>query len=154
MSRVVFWIARFALDAFAYILAAVVAAAFIAQLFAVSSPDPANDPLQGFIALFVVLPIITVEVARDAFFPALVLILYAEWRALRDWLYYALCGVGTALVGALVFWWPGGRETPDAASLAMLCAAGAVAGIAYWLVAGRSAGVTRKEPVSRASTDA
>lgn len=151
MSRTVYWIARFALDAFAYVLAAIVATVFLMELFLTTSGRFA-DPGERFIDLFVVLPMMTAHVARNVFVPSLVLIVFAEFRAVRDWLYYALGGIAAALAAGAVAWFPRFHGDHDATAIAVVCAAGAIGGIAYWLIAGRSAGIRRTQTTSPGSS--
>lgn len=155
MSRTLFWLARFALDAFAYVLSVIAATAFIAEIFVATLGTGAHDPVQRFFDIFVVLPLTTVQIGRDAFVPALVVIVLAELRAVRDWLYYAVAGIFTGFLAAAVEGYARGPAPASfsAGSLALLGAAGAVAGIVFWLIAGRSAGIRSDPPISRESSE-
>ena len=146
-----YFILRFFLDAIAYILAVCGAMAFMAALF-LATPGAAHmDPLDKVFGLLMLIHLTGLRFAHDAFVPAVLVIAYGEWRAARDWLYYALGGAGVALVALIAHHWtPQGAAEP-AAGWIMLAAAGAVAGTVYWLVAGWSAGVKRRTP-SRATS--
>ncbi|MCR9136813.1 MAG: hypothetical protein NXI27_12500 [Alphaproteobacteria bacterium] len=76
-----------------------------------------------------------------AFFPALLVIFYAELTKRRDWLFYALAGgiiAAAAPFLVAVILQPAKQSQLDFAL--MMTAAGMMGGIVYWLVAGRSAG--------------
>lgn len=76
-----------------------------------------------------------------AFFPALLVIFYAEITKRRDWLFYALAGGIIAAVAPFlvaVILQPAGQSEFDFAL--MTTASGMIGGIVYWLFAGRSAG--------------
>ena len=77
-----------------------------------------------------------------AFLPVCILVIYAEFLARRDWLFYALGGAASALY-VLAWSWMDPAAHPATANpgfAAAAIAAGMVAGIAYWFVAGQSAG--------------
>jgi hypothetical protein len=144
-----YWILRFVLDALAYLLAIVAAMAFLIVLFLIRPEAAHMDPADKLFGLFLLVPVTMMRFARDAFLPALVVIAYAEWRAMRDWLFYALAGAGVAFVALLLRHWEPYGQVDQLAGWIMLAAAGAVAGTAYWLVAGWSAGI-RRSPTSTA----
>ncbi|MCC7346360.1 MAG: hypothetical protein IT538_03080 [Variibacter sp.] len=69
-------------------------------------------------------------------------ILYAEWRAVRAWSYYAAAGVAAGLVPiAILLLFFGLPMAADrgvlARAAAVFAAAGLAGGSAYWLIAGR-----------------
>lgn len=85
----------------------------------------------------------TLYSAYLAFIPVCILIVYSEFLARRDWLFFALAGGASALF-VLVWSWvdPGGHPaTANPGFAAAAIAAGMVGGMAYWAVAGRAAGV-------------
>ena len=72
--------------------------------------------------------------------PAVALVVaFAEIRRVRNWLYYV---VGGGLCGAagMALWEPGRFGQQE---IAIVMAAGFAAGFVYWLIAGRSADLTR-----------
>lgn len=74
---------------------------------------------------------------------ALVGALIGEWQRLRGWLYYALVGMliaGAGFLAQSVSETTGQPTIVNAYALAAFLAAGLVAGIVYWLLAGRRAG--------------
>jgi hypothetical protein len=84
----------------------------------------------------------TLYSAYLAFIPVCILIVYSELLARRDWLFYALGGGASALF-VLVWAWadPGAHPaTANPGFAAAVIAAGMVGGMAYWAVAGRTAG--------------
>jgi hypothetical protein len=74
---------------------------------------------------------------------ALVAALIAEWRGIREWLYFAAVGLSIAVVGFLAQYVSELQGQPtivnNYAIAAFLCG-GFVAGTVYWLVVGRTAG--------------
>jgi hypothetical protein len=78
-----------------------------------------------------------------AFIPVCILVLYSEFLGRQDWLFYALAG-GAAALFVLAWSWidPGAHPaTANPGFAAAAIAAGMVAGLVYWLVAGRTAGI-------------
>lgn len=74
---------------------------------------------------------------------ALVAAAIGEWRRVRVWTYYALVGLAIALVGFLAQYSSEGQGQPTIVNnyaLSAFLTAGFVAGLIYWLFAGRSAG--------------
>lgn len=75
---------------------------------------------------------------------AIVALAVAEWRCFRGPIYYAAAGFGMAMLGFLAQISGHGFDQPVMVLLYVLAAftlAGIVAGLVYWLVSGRSAGV-------------
>lgn len=74
---------------------------------------------------------------------ALIAALIAEWRGIREWLYFAAVGLMISVVGFLAQYVSELQGQPtivnNYAMAAFLCG-GFVAGIVYWLVVGRTAG--------------
>jgi hypothetical protein len=67
---------------------------------------------------------------------------FGEWQRIVSWIYYALVGVAIASVGFLAqFWTEATGEASIVNSYAMTAfiVTGFVAGVVYWLFAGRSA---------------
>ena len=68
---------------------------------------------------------------------------FAEWHRIGSWLYYVLVGIAIACVGFLAqFWTEADGEASIVNSYAMTAfiVTGFVAGIVYWLFAGRNTG--------------
>lgn len=88
-------------------------------------------------------PFIALFVAYFAFFPSVAAIVVGEIMGATSWLFYALSG-GVAAFIITGFIWTHADETNQAVGdprfAAVMLAAGLIGGIAYWLVAGRSAG--------------
>jgi uncharacterized membrane protein len=72
-----------------------------------------------------------------------------EWRAIRDWSFYALIGVAIAVVGFLAQYQneaPGAPTIVNNYALMAFLSAGLVGGLVYWLLTGRSAGGRSRDP--------
>lgn len=144
MNRVLVYLGRFALIVAGYAVAAFAASAFLNVLLYGSldlTPDEAAGALTGSIAFTI--PVVAVFVAYFAFVPSIVAILAGELLGRRDWLFYALAGAAVSLVMLVGLFGagPGQDGTMVYARLsATVLGAGIVAGVTYWLVAGRMAG--------------
>jgi hypothetical protein len=91
------------------------------------------------------IPFVALFVAYFVFVPSAIAIVVAEVLAKRDWLFYALAGgaVGLVFIGFLHE-----NADPDFAvtgtpAVLGIVGGGMVGGLAYWLIAGRSAGSWR-----------
>jgi hypothetical protein len=87
-------------------------------------------------------------VSAVAFLPAIIVILIAEALNLRSLFFYALAGGAGGLLRGLTF--PAAAATPFDRTVQMAVAAGVAAGLVYWLVAGRTAGLWRGNSVQSA----
>jgi hypothetical protein len=148
MTRVLVYLARFALILGAYAIASLAASAFLHVVLLGSSgftADEAPAVVMGSIVFSI--PFVALFVAYFAFLPAIPAILFAEILGKRDWLYYAISGAVVALVVVVLIGsaaetgndWMAGPRFAIAAIGGGLCG-----GIAYWLVAGRLAGNWRQ----------
>jgi hypothetical protein len=73
----------------------------------------------------------------------LIFALIAEFFALRNFLVHMLFGAAAAAGGFFLIW-PGAEENAERwADIGIIAAAGLVAGLVYWLIAGRDAGFRR-----------
>jgi hypothetical protein len=106
---------------------------------------------EWFFALVVVGPVLAMLFSVMAFYALLIAaigVLAAEFFAVRSWIYHALngglaAGIGWMLMADMR------AEYADFADPKILIAAGLAGGLAYWLVAGWSAGFWK--PVGRAN---
>ena len=68
---------------------------------------------------------------------------FAEWQRIGSWLYYTLVGIAIAGVGFLAQFWTESRQGEasivNSYAVTAFIVTGFVAGVVYWLVAGRSA---------------
>ena len=80
--------------------------------------------------------------------PAMIVILIAETLGLRSLFFYALAGGTGGLLYGLTF--PAAVATPLDRTVQITLAAGVAAGLVYWLVAGRTAGLWRGNSVQSA----
>lgn len=135
-----------------YVAAAVGASLFISLLFTLPLGWSADElPFVMAGSILVAVPILAAIIAHAAFLPAAVAIAAAEIAGARDWSFHAIAGGAVALViGAMM---DGSTETGHGPGLTypglllVMIAAGIVAGIVYWAVAGRASGQWRR-PVS------
>jgi hypothetical protein len=143
-------LARLFVIAFGFIAACLVAGAIV--VFAVLFPElsaldtGAIDPN----ALNILLGFGFVFVSGFALIPALLVALITEVFAIRAVLVYAVSG---AAIGALCYLgllpWNPATSTFEGfvqRHLEIMAAAGILAGVVYWMVAGRKAGAWRKRP--------
>ncbi len=139
MSRILAYLLRFALITFGFVCAIFAASLFLNLLLLGSSELIGSEgPF-----LYLTVPAFAVVIGYSIFFPAAILILYAELTAWRDWLFYALGGAGIAVVIIVWKWRP---QAEDISTFAAILATGVVGGFVYWLISGRSAGVIAKLP--------
>ena len=162
MSRVGLILVRLFLIVIGYGVAALVASGFLPfvawPMFAVPGEE-APWLLMG--GLFISVPLVGLFVAYFAFVPSAVLGGLSEILGYRSWLYHALSGGVAGFVAIMI-----ARRTqgpapfpgevgqfdaglpliwmPEIATAAI--AAGIVGGTAYWLVAGRCAGLADRRP--------
>ena len=149
MTRVLIYLARFALILAGYAVASLAASAFlhIVSLGALGfTREEAPTVVMGSIVFSI--PFVALFVAYFAFLPSIPAILLAEILGKRDWLYHAISGAVVALV--VLGFIRGTAETGNDAvtdprfALALI-GGGMCGGIAYWLVAGRLAGNWRDQ---------
>lgn len=150
-------ILRLALILLGYIGASLAASAFINILaLGALGLDP-DDPVTTASLVFTI-PFMALFVAYFAFFPSLLVVLFTELLARRDWLTHALGGGAVGLVVAgfvlsgetwhvrvgdgLEPYWP---SLDDSRNALLLVGSGLIGGIAYWAIAGRSAGSWRED---------
>ena len=141
---VLVYLGRFAMVVFGYAIAALVASLFLNFIFIGSFEDAVeliNGPSVLVVAFF------TLFIGYFAFFPAVVAIVVAESLSRRDWLFYAFAGAAVAVSATAIYvgtagWQSGGEATQTDLALAVI-ASGVAAGIAYWAIAGRRAGLWR-----------
>lgn len=152
MSRVLLYIARFAVILIGYVAAALAASAFLHLLVLGSAgfrPDEAHAVVMG--SLFFSIPFTALFVGYFAFLPSVVAILIGEVLGQRSWLFHALAGAAVGLAVVALFWqssvWSdGGYQTgidpaySTSRFVGLIVGAGIVGGLAYWLCAGRWAG--------------
>jgi hypothetical protein len=140
-------------------LAATLVIAAVASVMAVSIPGTPMPRLLGAIGMvFQAATYAFVTVGAAAFIPWMIVVVPAEIFRLRSILFYGAigCAVGAAslfglrLVQSLIMF----RPKPPAAGFAMnfaipwfILAAGLVAGVVYWAIAGRNAGAWRTRQV-------
>ncbi|MFN3547380.1 MAG: hypothetical protein ACK4U0_07800 [Mesorhizobium sp.] len=165
MSQILVLIGRLFAILVGYALAVLVASAFLHLVWSSGigwRGDESSQVVVGSLAISA--GFLALMFANFAFVPAIVAIGLSEVLGWRDWLTYALAGAVVAVVvtaagrygidGGMFFEPPGpprpSRGVPGGTSAFVeVVAAGLVAGIAYWLIAGRGAGSWRRPPRAR-----
>ncbi|MFG1333194.1 hypothetical protein V5F41_18350 [Xanthobacter autotrophicus] len=121
----------------------------IGTLFEATQPDAAA---LGFVIAIVASATVLVVLLSLMWLVAAVGILFSEAFAVRSWMFHAANGVVSAWIGSQLFAPADG--TPAVASDPFyVVAAGLAAGLAYWLVAGSTAGFFKpilRSPAERA----
>jgi hypothetical protein len=154
VSQVLLILGRLIVILIGYIAASLAASAFLNLLLIGALGLPADvlpDAIRG--SSIVAVPFVALFIAWLAFTPAVVLIAIAELAGKRDWLFHAIGGgLVAAVVTAGYFWTAtgsGDRTAGNPVIALALTGSGLVGGIAYWAVAGRSAGEWRSLPPGR-----
>lgn len=155
-------ILRFILIPLGYFAAVVVATLVIVigswklgPVAVTSDPDAQVIAVFGFVF---VMPILLVILLSLMWLPAAIGILISEGFAIRSWMFHAGNGAVSAWIGWSLFGYIGDSRIPLNRPLAVI-AAGLAGGLAYWAIAGWSAGFwrpvfRRPEPVLPANTAA
>ncbi|WP_024588337.1 hypothetical protein [Aliihoeflea sp. 2WW] len=148
MNRLVTYIFRFIAILAGFVVACLAASFFLSFLFA--STVVAIIPELSEAArptLFVTVPFLALIIGNLSFGAFLLVAVAAELLGWRSWLAHALAGAPVALYAgwrmAEMLDAPGAANDPGLMLLTV--AAGLVGGIAYWLIAGRNAGMWRDD---------
>ncbi|MFU0506150.1 hypothetical protein [Pseudaminobacter sp. NGMCC 1.201702] len=152
MSRI---LARFTIVLLGYAAATLAASAFL-NLLALGALGLAPEETPFVVAgpMFVSVPVVALFIGYFAFFPSVVAILLGEIIGRRDWLLHAIAGGCISAVVVWLFWYASMPQSEfDGLELELhlifaVIGSGMVGGIAYWLVAGRSAGIWREDSIS------
>ncbi|MDI4666300.1 hypothetical protein K9U40_18505, partial [Xanthobacter autotrophicus] len=121
----------------------------IGSLFDAAQPDAAAV---GFVVAIVASATVLVVLLALMWLVAAVGILFSEAFAVRSWMFHAANGVVSAWIGSQLFT-PADGTPAVAADPFYVVAAGLAAGLAYWLVAGSTAGFFKpilRTPAERA----
>lgn len=143
MDRFISYLIRLVMITIGFIAAAMTAGVLIAFMTKVITPSEVGQLSDtGFDAGLIILAMALASIAGYvAFFPAMLIIIFSELSQRRSWLYYAICGgVTAALTPLIITLFKDSERQSDYETFAMTVAAGMIAGIVYWLVAGRNAG--------------
>lgn len=119
----------------------------IGTLFQTSQPDEAA---MGVVVAIVTSVFVLVLMLSTLWLVAAVGILFSEAFAVRSWIFHAGNGVVSAWIGAALFS-PGPSLPSVAEDPFYVVAAGLAGGLAYWLVAGSTAGFFK--PVLRSAAE-
>lgn len=139
-------IVRFFVTLFAFWVASLAAAAVMVLGAAPELPRTDDFPL---LTVFIVT--VSAFVAAFSFVPAVIAILVTETFGLRSVVLHAVaggliglfCGYTLGVIGPLPRF---DFDMPLGTNFELLAAAGIAAGLIYWLIAGRSAGLWRERP--------
>lgn len=160
MNRLLVYLGHLFLILIAYAMAALAASSFMHIMWLGSLGWTAEEaPWITAGSIVFSIPFVALFVAYFAFVPAALMIGMGEILGARDWLFYAIGGAAIAVAVIALFWYSGPepisfadgtplpeprREPLDDPRFAMMVVgAGIVAGIIYWALAGRFAGVAR-----------
>ena len=149
MGAVLVCLGRFAIILIGYLAAALAASAFI-NLIAIGLVGTDEAPAVALRSIAFTIPFIALFIAYYGFIPALGAILLAEIIGARDWLFHSLAGAAVALVVIALLWRDSGSGDilGDPRVAMAVIGSGLVGGLVYWLVAGRTAGNWRRDPIS------
>ncbi len=106
-----------------------------------------HDPIPGIVELMMVSVGMAIVIGYIASVPAILTIIFSEWRIWRSPIFYGLAGI----VSSIIMLWltfisddPNGLKEQAIPILVLSIAAG-LGGIAYWAIAGRRAGEWRAD---------
>ena len=125
-----------------WILIAYLISAFAAGLtFVVSAAGVSGAGLFDMTEILATSILVSSAIAAFAFVPAMAAIVIAEIFRFQSWIYYALTGAVAAFIsiGGADMITQSGQDT-ETGFITLFLAAGLVAGLVYWLTAGREAG--------------
>ncbi|WP_420960324.1 hypothetical protein [Brucella sp. IR073] len=147
MSAFFYLLWRFILASVAWLVAVIVAAFVITVLlFAAVKGPPDQNTVENLLKVsLVATPFTIIYVGAGTFVPSLFIIVWAEFAARRDWLFYSLAGLlmGVGIVGYNIVQNAQAGPSDYALFLTSAAVAGIIAGFVYWAIAGRSAGPRR-----------
>ena len=128
-------------------VAACIAFAFVLVAFVFTPADLAGGEADRFSMAGFQLLASSIQVLIFAAPLALVAAAMAEWRGIGDWIFYALVGLMIAGVGFLAQYVSELQGAPTIVNnyaLTAFMTGGFIAGLVYWLVAGRTADERRR----------
>ena len=137
---------RLALMLAAFVASAAAVVPVVLLLIALTSP-PGQAFFDSVIIEYAFVAFVLVAVLT--FFPTLIVVAVAEWKRQQGWLYFTAAGglIALALLTLLGFApgldHPGSAVGPGLFISGFLVVGGVVAGLVYWLIAGRSSGALR-----------
>jgi hypothetical protein len=153
MDRFLLFFLRLLTIAAGFFIACIVTAATILILSHVVTPADVramgnDDTMAGF---FVGVLAVASLMAYAAILPATFLVIFAEMRRMRGWLFYSLSGGAVALLYiGLVVANPEDPSRPSHGFVPVAIVAGMLGGLTYWLVAGHRAGGWLPRQIKRA----
>ena len=148
MDRFIAYLGRLFVILFGLIIAIFVAAcvATFFPLIGLDVADGAQEPMMIMLTVF--LPFTASLFGKMIFLPAIIVIVIAEAFSFRAWVFYAITG---GFIAVYVSFQGVDIQTEWQTNWLMGdVATGMVAGLAYWLVAGRKAGIVLDQLSGRA----
>ena len=145
MDRFLLFFLRLLTIAVGFFVACIVTAATILVLSRIVTPADVramgdNETMAGF---FVGILAVATLMAYAAILPATFLVIFAEMRRMRGWLFYCLSG-------GLVVANPQDASGPTPVFVPVAIVSGMLGGLTYWLVAGHRAGGWLPRQIKRA----
>ena len=134
-----------------YLVAVLVGLIAVVAIYAALSALPNAPEYFGFAIVTPLAALVVPPLGMFVYFLTIILTglqtlifaLIAEFFALRNFLVHMLFGAAAAAAGFFLIW-PGAEEdTQRWADIGIIAGAGLVAGLVYWLIAGRAAGFRR-----------
>jgi hypothetical protein len=134
-----------------YLVAVLVGLVAVVAIYATLSALPNAPEYFGFAIVTPLAALVVPPLGMFVYFLTIILTglqtlifaLIAEFFALRNFLVHMLFGAAAAAAGFFLIW-PGAEEdTQRWADIGIIAGAGLVAGLVYWLIAGRDAGFRR-----------
>jgi hypothetical protein len=134
-----------------YLVAVLVGLVAVVAIYATLSALPNAPEYFGFAIVTPLAALVVPPLGMFVYFLTIILTglqtlifaLIAEFFALRNFLVHMLFGAAAAAAGFFLIW-PGAEEdTQRWADIGIIAGAGLVAGLVYWLIAGRDAGFPR-----------
>ncbi len=135
------YILRFIVISIGFIAAVLAASAFLVlMLWGGMGQGDVDHQQLGAALLGIGTPLLALFAGYYAFFPAIIVYIFAEITGRRSWLFHAIAGIVIALAAIARRADANSFANPPQGIIMAVIAAGAVGGTAYWLIAGRSAG--------------
>ncbi|MGL4490175.1 MAG: hypothetical protein ACRCU5_12105 [Rhizobiaceae bacterium] len=139
--RFLTYLIRFILISLGFIVAVLASSAFLMLMLwgGIAQGDANHQEVQN-VLLSVGTSVLAAFVGYYAFFPAILVFMFAEITGRRSWLFHSIGGIVIALAAIARRADANNFANPPQGIIMAVIAAGAVGGTVYWLFAGRSAG--------------
>ncbi len=139
--RFLTYIIRFILISLGFIAAILAASGFLMlMLWGGVAQGEVHQQEVSTVLLGIGTPLLSLFAGYYAFFPAILVFVFAEVTGRRSWLFHSIGGIVIALAAIARRADANSFADPPQGIIMAVIAAGAVGGTVYWLIAGRSAG--------------